>query len=96
MKKLNKILLYFLFLLCILVIIGLLNFGHGLADIVLIAPVILLALIHLSLTMYLSKKRNDRFWLPMVIFSAITCIYIIYKSTIGRVPNFLGMEIYFL
>jgi hypothetical protein len=88
MKRLNKITLCLLSVLCILSITGYLNFGHGLGNLFLILPVILLTLLHLFITLYLLRKKDNSLWLPMILFFGITCFYIIYKSTLGRGGEF--------
>lgn len=88
MKLLNKIILYLLITLCILVILGLLNFGHGLGNILYFPPIILATLFHIFLTRRLIKRNNNTFWFPLILIFSIICTLIIYKSTFGRGGEF--------
>jgi hypothetical protein len=88
MKLLNKIVLYTLIGICILVIMGLLNFGHGLGNIVYFPPIILFTILHIFLTRRLMKRNNNLYWFPIIFTSSIVCILIIYKATFGRGGEF--------
>lgn len=87
-KTLNKIMLWILVSLCVLSTIGLLNFGHGLGNIFFIFPIILCTLTHAIITSYSLKRGENSFWIPMIFFFGIICILIVYKSTVGRGPEF--------
>ena len=97
LKTVNKIILWTLIMLCILTTIGLLNFGHGLANIIYLPPIILVTIAHIFITRRLIKKNNNNYWLPIIIFISLICIGIIYKSTIGRGAEFAwNGEIFFI
>ena len=84
----NKIILWVLVGLCILTIIGLLNFGHGLGNILYFPPIILATGGHIIITIRLIKRNNNKYWIPIIIISSLVCIGIIYKATIGRGGEF--------
>ena len=67
---------------------GLLNFGHGLANIVYFPPIILFTILHIFLTRRLIKRNNNLHWFPIIFISSIVCILIIYKATFGRGGEF--------
>ena len=97
LKVLNKITLWTLIGLCFLVIIGLLNFGRGLGNIIYFPPIILTTVGHILITSRLTKRNNNKYWLPIIITSSIISLVIIYKSTIGRGPEFdWNGEIFFI
>lgn len=87
-KQINKIVLGTLIGLCILSTIGLLNFGHGLGDIVYIVPIILTTITHLVLTIVSSKRNYNGFYVPASIIFGLLCCLIFYKATIGRGGEF--------
>ena len=87
-KTINKILLWFLILLCVLATTGLLNFGLGLGNMVYVLLIIGLTLIHIYLTRYLSKKNINDYWILIILAISLFCILIVYKSTIGRGPEY--------
>lgn len=88
LKIVNKISLWLLSGLSVLTTFGLLNFGHGLGNIVYILPIILLTIGHIIITRRLNRNNNDDYWLPIIIASLVICFCIIYKATIGRGPEF--------
>jgi hypothetical protein len=88
LKIINKIVLWLLTGLCILTTIGLLNFGHGLGNIIYMPPIILVTIGQVVITRRLNKNNNNDYWLPIIIVSLIICFAIIYKTTIGRGPEF--------
>lgn len=88
LKKLNSIVLWILIGICILTILGLLNFGHGLGNIVYFPPIILATLVHIFITRRLNKKNNNKYWLPLIIINSIICLSIIYYATLGRGGEF--------
>ncbi len=69
-------------------IAGLLNFGHGLGNIVYFPPIIIFTILHILLTRKLTKRNNNLYWFPMIIIFSIICILIIYKATLGRGGEF--------
>ncbi len=97
LKLVNRIFLWMLMVLCVLTIIGLLNFGHGLGNIIYLPPIFLATIAHIFITRRLIKKNNNNYWLPIIIFISLICIGIIYKSTIGRGGEFAwNGEIFFI
>ncbi len=88
MKLLNKIVLYILISLCVLVIMGLLNFGHGLGNILYFPPIIIATILHILLTRILIKRNNNPYWFPIIFIFSIICMLIIYKATYGRGGEF--------
>ncbi|MCD0456973.1 hypothetical protein LPB85_16105 [Chryseobacterium sp. LC2016-27] len=88
LKTINTIVLRVLIALCILTLIGLLNFGHGLGNIIYFPPIILATLFHFLITRRLNKKNNDKYWLPIIIISSLICLSIIYNTTLGRGGEF--------
>jgi predicted permease len=88
LKIINKTVLWLLIVLCILTTIGLLNFGYGLGNIIYILPIILIMIAQVIITRRLYKQGNDKYWIPLIVFNAIVCIYIIYNATIGRGSEF--------
>jgi heme O synthase-like polyprenyltransferase len=88
MKLLNKIVLYTLIGICILVIMGLLNFGHGLGNILYFPPIIIATILHILLTRKLIKRNNNSYWFPLIFIFSIVCILILYKATFGRGGEF--------
>lgn len=88
MKLINNITLYILTTLCLLVLMGLLNFGHGLGNIVYFPPILLFTILHIFLTRRLIKRNNNLYWFPIIFISSIVCILIIYKATFGRGGEF--------
>lgn len=97
LKIANKIVLWILIGLCFLTVIGLLNFGHGLGNIIYYPPIILATIGHIIITIRLTKKANNKFWLPIILISIIISLSIIYKSTIGRGAEFSwNGEIFFI
>ena len=67
---------------------GLLNFGHGLGNIIYFPPIILSTLTHVFLTRRLIKRNNNSYWFPIILLSIIVCILIIYEATFGRGGEF--------
>jgi hypothetical protein len=88
LRLINKIVLWLLMVLCVLWLLGLLNFGHGLGDIIYLPPIIFLPILHFFLTKKFNKKGINHYLLPMIILFGITCLIIIYKATIGRGGEF--------
>ena len=88
MKLLNKIVLYTLIGICILVIMGLLNFGHGLGNILYFPPIIIATILHILLTRRLIKRNDNSYWFPLIFIFSIVCISILYKATFGRGGEF--------
>ena len=88
MKLLNKIVLYTLIGICILVIMGLLNFGHGLGNILYFPPIIIATILHILLTRKLIKRNDNFYWFPLIFIFSIVCILILYKATFGRGGEF--------
>ncbi|MBS1571774.1 MAG: hypothetical protein JST62_05185 [Bacteroidetes bacterium] len=88
LKSVNKIILWTLTSLTILTIIGLLNFGHGLGNIIYFPPIIFANIGHFIITKHLTKKKNDNYWLPIILVSIFICIGILYSATLGRGPEF--------
>ena len=97
MKLLNKIVLYTLIGICILVIMGLLNFGHGLGNILYFPPIIIATILHILLTRKLIKRNDNSYWFPLIFIFSIVCILILYKATFGRGGEFSwNGDIYFI
>jgi hypothetical protein len=97
LRIVNKIILWLLIGLCFLTVIGLLNFGHGLGNIVYFPPIILATLGHIIITGRLTKRNNNKYWLPIIVTSLLVCLSIIYKATIGRGAEFSwNGEIFFI
>jgi len=97
LKIANKIVLWILIGLCLLTVIGLLNFGHGLGNIIYYPPIILATIGHIIITKRLTKRSNNKYWLPIILISIIISSSIIYKSTIGRGAEFSwNGEIFFI
>lgn len=88
LKKVNSVVLWILIGLCILVLLGLLNFGNGLGSIIYYPPIMLATLIHILITRRLNKKNNNKYWLPIIIMSSMICFGIIYGTTLGRGGEF--------
>ncbi|WP_241279630.1 hypothetical protein [Chryseobacterium cucumeris] len=88
LKKLNRIVLWILIGLCVLTMLGLLNFGHGLGNIIYFPPIILATVGHVLITRWLKKKNNNKYWLPLIVISSIICLSIIYYATWGRGGEF--------
>lgn len=97
LRVVNKLVLWTLVCLSILTLIGLLNFGHGLGNIIYFPPIILASIGHFIITRLLTKRKNDNYWLPIIILGIIICAGIVYKATIGRGPEFSwNGEIFFI
>jgi hypothetical protein len=97
LKTTNKIVLWFLIILCVLTTAGLLNFGHGLGNIIYMLPIIIATVGHIIVTRLLNRKSNNDYWLPISTISLIICVGIIYKTTVGRGPEFSwNGEIFFI
>lgn len=88
LNTINKIVLCLLISLCILTTIGLLNFGHGLGNIIYIPPIILITIGQIVITKLLIKRKNNKYWILLIIVNLVVIGYIIYKSTIGRGAEF--------
>ncbi|MCD1116755.1 hypothetical protein [Chryseobacterium turcicum] len=88
LKRINTFILRLLIGLCILTLIGLLNFGHGLGNIIYFPPIILATVAHILITRRLNKKNNDKYWFPLILINSIICLSIIYYATLGRGGEF--------
>lgn len=88
LKKLNRIVLWILIGICILTIVGLLNFGHGLGNIIYFPPIILATVAHIVITRRLNRKNNNKYWLPLIMISSLISLTIVYYATLGRGGEF--------
>jgi len=88
LKTINKVVLGLLISLCILTTVGLLNFGHGLGNIIFIPPIILITIGQIIITKLLIKRKNNKYWILLIIVNLVVVGYIIYQSTIGRGAEF--------
>jgi hypothetical protein len=97
LKVVNQIILTTLIVLCSLTLIGLLNFGHGLGNIIYFPPIILATVGHIMITRRLTKANNNDYWIPIIVISFLICLAIIYKATIGRGGEFSwNGEVFFI
>lgn len=87
LKIINKAVLWLLIVLCILSILGLLNFGHGLGNIFYILFIMIAIVVHVVLAWLLRKSADSYYCLPIII-GLIVCSCILYKATLGRGPEF--------
>ncbi|CAM4399453.1 hypothetical protein FLTE109939_09630 [Flavobacterium terrigena] len=69
-------------------IMGLLNFGHGLGNILYFPPIILFTITHILLTRRLIKRNNNTYWFLLIFIFGLICMLIIYKATYGRGGEF--------
>jgi ABC-type transport system involved in multi-copper enzyme maturation permease subunit len=81
----NGIVLTYVILIIILCFIGPLNLGHGLGDLLILIPVIVLTIIHLILTfIFIRQKRSEKVFLTTAVLFLILAIYLTWKVTLGR------------
>ena len=88
MKVINRIAFCLLIVICILTTISIFNFGYGLGNVIYIFPVILLTTLHFFITRRVELKNDDNYWTISVFCVRVLCIGIVYKTTIGRGPEF--------
>ncbi len=96
LQVISKWLLGFLICLSVLVFVGVLNFGHGLGNVIYYLPILICDIVFVLTLQIFIKKKYNQFWSLYIFMLLLVCVAICYKATFGRGPEFPWVGTVFL